>query len=82
MVKLLILIGVVLVLAAFLWWMRSSRESAPAQVEEEENKYRVKPEEQSDWGICKGCGEQRVIIRKDAGLCAFCWSTSQTKPLA
>jgi hypothetical protein len=38
--------------------------------------------EGSSWGICKKCGERRVIINAQAGLCAVCWASSGTKGLA
>ena len=33
-------------------------------------------------GTCVKCQQRRIIINKDAGLCAFCWSSSGTKQLS
>ncbi|HLG13890.1 MAG TPA: hypothetical protein VJH03_05090 [Blastocatellia bacterium] len=33
-------------------------------------------------GTCAKCGEQRVIVREDDSLCAFCYSSMRTKVLA
>jgi hypothetical protein len=30
-------------------------------------------------GICAKCQQQRIIVKKEAGLCAFCWSSLYTK---
>ncbi len=38
--------------------------------------------EASTWGICKKCGERRVLINAQAGLCAVCWASGGTKGLA
>ncbi len=36
-------------------------------------------EDNSGWGTCKSCGQKRIIMKE--GLCAYCWSTSQTQGL-
>jgi hypothetical protein len=33
----------------------------------------------SDLGTCARCHQKRSIIQKDLGLCAFCWSSINTK---
>jgi uncharacterized paraquat-inducible protein A len=33
-------------------------------------------EDESKWGTCKSCGQRRIIMKE--GMCALCWSTSQT----
>jgi hypothetical protein len=30
-------------------------------------------------GTCKSCGQRRIIMNE--GMCAYCWSTSQTQGL-
>lgn len=30
-------------------------------------------------GTCARCHQQRIIVKKEAGLCAFCWSSINTK---
>jgi hypothetical protein len=44
---------------------------------------RKKPElnDLSSLETCARCGQLRVIVNKDAGLCAFCWSSMRTKQL-
>jgi len=37
------------------------------------------PEELSNLGTCKKCGEERIIVNE--GMCAYCWSTSITSGL-
>lgn len=32
-----------------------------------------------DLGTCVKCKQQRIIVKKEAGLCAFCWSSIHTK---
>ena len=32
-----------------------------------------------DLGTCAKCQQKRTIVQKDAGLCAFCWSSLNTK---
>ena len=32
-----------------------------------------------DLGTCARCQQKRTIVQKDAGLCAFCWSSLNTK---
>ncbi|MER3446292.1 MAG: hypothetical protein C4291_05345 [Candidatus Dadabacteria bacterium] len=36
-------------------------------------------EGESRWGTCKSCGQRRIIMKE--GMCAFCWSSSQTHGL-
>ena len=36
-------------------------------------------EASSSLGTCERCGQQRLIVQKDSGLCAFCWSALRTK---
>jgi hypothetical protein len=36
-------------------------------------------EDESKWGTCKSCGERRIIMKE--GMCALCWSSSQTHGL-
>jgi hypothetical protein len=36
----------------------------------------VEKEDKSKWGTCKSCGQRRIIMKE--GMCALCWSTSQT----
>ena len=33
----------------------------------------------TDVGTCARCKQRRTIVQKDAGLCAFCWSSLNTK---
>ena len=30
-------------------------------------------------GTCAKCQQQRIIVKKEANLCAFCWSSLYTK---
>jgi hypothetical protein len=30
-------------------------------------------------GTCARCKQRRIIVKKEAGLCAFCWSSINTK---
>jgi hypothetical protein len=30
-------------------------------------------------GVCAKCQQHRIIVKKEAGLCAFCWSSLYTK---
>jgi hypothetical protein len=30
-------------------------------------------------GTCARCQQRRIIVKKEAGLCAFCWSSINTK---
>jgi hypothetical protein len=39
----------------------------------------VEKEEVSKWQNCKSCGQRRIIMKE--GMCAFCWSSSQTHGL-
>lgn len=39
----------------------------------------VEKEDESKSGICKSCGQRRIIMKE--GMCAFCWSSSQTHGL-
>ena len=32
-----------------------------------------------DLGTCSKCHQKRAIVQKEAGLCAFCWSSLYTK---
>ena len=32
-----------------------------------------------DLGTCARCKQKRTIVQKDEGLCAFCWSSINTK---
>lgn len=34
------------------------------------------------WGICSRCGQNRLIVKKEMNLCAFCWSSINTKQIA
>lgn len=79
-----IVTGILLVLMVILIVQRFTKKStvAAGQNPTTRKEVRAPAEVQSSWGICQKCGEKRVIIRQDVGLCAFCWSTSGTKPLA
>ena len=39
-------------------------------------------EDKSGWGICSRCGQHRLIVKKELKLCAFCWSSINTKQIA
>ncbi|MGE5443581.1 MAG: hypothetical protein ACM3SR_03150 [Ignavibacteriales bacterium] len=39
----------------------------------------VAEEDESNWGTCKSCSQRRIIMKE--GMCAFCWSSSQTHGL-
>jgi hypothetical protein len=32
-----------------------------------------------DLGVCARCQQKRTIVKKEEGLCAFCWSSLNTK---
>lgn len=36
-------------------------------------------EEVEGKGVCARCEQTRIIVNKEAGLCAFCWSSLRTK---
>jgi hypothetical protein len=42
----------------------------------------AKAADKSNWGTCAKCRQRRVIVDKETGLCAYCWSSMRTKPLA
>lgn len=39
----------------------------------------VEKGDESKSGTCKSCGQRRIIMKE--GMCAFCWSSSQTHGL-
>jgi hypothetical protein len=36
-------------------------------------------EKSESLGNCARCGQQRLLMKKDEGLCASCWSALRTK---
>lgn len=38
-------------------------------------------EDRSSWGTCARCQQRRIIVKKEVGLCASCWSSVNTKQL-
>ncbi len=36
----------------------------------------------SSWGSCAKCQQWRIIVKKELGLCAACWSSIGTKSLS
>ena len=37
--------------------------------------------DRSSWGTCARCQQHRIIVNKEGGLCASCWSSINTKQL-
>lgn len=35
----------------------------------------------SEVGICSRCGQERVLIKREASICAVCYSTLNTKKI-
>jgi ubiquitin len=74
---LLVLISLVLlfVLGVSLFFFFQLRKNKRLQAE------RARAANEAAWGVCAKCQQRRLIVNKDAGLCAFCWSSMHTKPL-
>jgi hypothetical protein len=71
LVVVLVLLVVLGVLAFFFFQLRANKRLRAEQAGLDD----------SAWGICTKCQQRRLIVSKDAGLCAFCWSSMRTKPL-
>jgi hypothetical protein len=51
------------------------------QIRKNKRLHTLKPDltNSPDVGTCARCQQRRTIVQKDAGLCAFCWSSLNTK---
>ncbi len=76
------LLLIVLVLAALLgvcgfFYLQLKRRRKRGQMEKPELK-----KDDSSWGNCAKCQQWRIIVKKELGLCAACWSSIGTKSLS
>jgi hypothetical protein len=65
---------VVLSIFGFFYFQLRRKKSARAP--------QLKTEGGERWGICARCGQNRLIVKKEMNLCAFCWSSLNTKQIA
>jgi hypothetical protein len=73
LVGLLVFLIVVAAIAVFAFFY--------AQVQKNRRPEVARPslEKSESLGNCARCGQQRLLVSKDAGLCASCWSALRTK---
>lgn len=69
---------VLITLISSLIWFKRSRSKPGSDPNKTSIAFPVVEEE--NWGICKKCGERRIIINQSAGLCGQCWSAKWTNP--
>lgn len=70
---------IVVMFAIFRLFTRKRHESDDMKPKSEPLTPAVEKEEESKWRTCKSCGQRRIIMKE--GMCAFCWSSSQTHGL-
>jgi hypothetical protein len=76
---LLVLLAVLAVaglVIAIMWLVKSKQKSMPVDVSAA-----VPAGSSSKVGVCAMCGESRIIIKPEDGLCASCYSNLRTKKL-
>jgi hypothetical protein len=69
----LILLAVLAVVGFFYFQLKRKKPAHAPQ---------LKTDAEEGWGICSRCGQNRLIVKKEMNLCAFCWSSINTKQLA
>lgn len=73
LVLLIVALVVLASLSVFGFYYLQLRKKQPAQTDEPDIAGNA------NLGICAKCQQQRIIVKKEAGLCAFCWSSLYTK---
>jgi hypothetical protein len=77
-IKIIILISLIVVILAIFRLLTRRRHEA---IDRKPKSEPLTPaeEDESKWGTCKSCGQRRIIMKE--GMCALCWSSSQTHGL-
>ena len=73
---LLAILAVAGVVAALMWLVKSKKKTAPVDLSAA-----VPVGSSSKVAVCAMCGETRIIVKPEDGLCASCYSALRTKKL-
>ncbi len=77
-IKIIILVLLIVVIFA-VFRLLIRRQHKPVDQKPRSEPLTPAEEDESRWGTCKSCGQRRIIMKE--GMCAFCWSSSQTHGL-
>ncbi len=79
-IKILIFILLIIAIFAIFRLLIKKRPGAIQQKPKSESLIaETEKDDESKWGTCKSCSQRRIIMKE--GMCALCWSSSQTHGL-